>query len=168
MRISKLLTAIALLPVAAFAQVAPNLTITFVSADVSVPVGAWLPAILATVIGITAFVLRKKINGATGAIAVIAAGALVTGAATQMSDAYALTAVSMPINLVTSPTLTSAASTGGYIATNNSGRTIRLTGVSIGEGCLDISAPTTTCNVGLVMTSGATCTVTLVNASRCT
>ena len=69
MRISKILTAIALLPVAVFAQVAPTLTITFVSADVSVPVGAWLPAILATVIGITAFVLRKKINGATGAIA---------------------------------------------------------------------------------------------------
>jgi hypothetical protein len=88
-RITKILAAAAVLPSVAFAQLPEFITITFDAGSVGVPVGAWLPAMLAGAIGVTAFVLRKKMGRAAGTLAVVAAGALVVGSATQMTDAIA-------------------------------------------------------------------------------
>ena len=165
MRITKILAAAAVLPTVAFAQAIENITITFDSAALGVPVGAWLPAILAGGIGVAAFVLRKKMSRAAGALAVVAAGALVVGAATQMTDAIA--AVRPPINLVTSPSLTPVDGSAVWTVNNNAGRPVRLTGVSEDSVCYEIDPVNTTCNVGLTMNAGGSCQVALVNSRAC-
>ena len=165
MRITKILAAAAVLPTVAFAQAIENITITFDSAALGVPVGAWLPAILAGGIGVAAFVLRKKMSRATGTLAIVAAGALVVGAATQMTDAIA--GVRPPINLVTSPSLTPVDGRATWTVNNTAGRPVRLTGVSENSMCYDIDSANTTCTVGLTMNAGGSCQVALVTAAIC-
>lgn len=165
MRITKILAAAAVLPSVAFAQLPEFITITFDAGSVGVPVGAWLPAMLAGAIGVTAFVLRKKMGRAAGTLAVVAAGALVVGSATQMTDAIA--AIRPPIALVTSPSLTPVDGVALWTAINNTSQPIRLTGVSENSVCYDIDTTTTTCTVGLTLPAGGSCQVATKNASAC-
>jgi hypothetical protein len=165
MRISRVLAAAALLPSIAFAQVQEFITITFDAGSVGVPVGAWLPAMLAGAIGVAAFALRKKMGRASGTLALVAVGALVVGAATQMTDAIA--AVRPPIALVTSPSLTPVDGSATWTANNNTGRPIRLTGVSENSTCYEIVPATTTCTVGLTLQAGGSCNVVLTTSSNC-
>lgn len=165
MRITKILAAAAVLPTVAFAQAIENITITFDSAALGVPVGAWMPAILAGGIGVAAFVLRKRMSRAAGTLAIVAAGALVVGAATQMTDAIA--GARPPINLVTSPSLTPVDGVAVWTVNNTAGRPIRLTGVSEDSVCFEIDSASTTCTVGLTMNAGGSCAVGLRNSAAC-
>ncbi len=164
-RIAKIISSAALLPVVAFAQTPEFITITFDSASIGVPVGAWLPAILASAIGVTAFVWRKKLSRAANTLAIVAAGALAIGAATQMTDAVA--GPRPAITLVTSPSLTPIDGAATWLVNNNAGVPIRLTGVSENSVCYEIDTVNTTCTVGLTMSAGATCQVALRNATAC-
>jgi hypothetical protein len=163
MRITKVLAVATLLPSIAFAQALGFITITFGAGSVGVPVGAWLPAMLAGAIGVTAFVLRKKMGGATGAIAAVVAGALVVSASIQMNDASA--GIRAPITLVTSPSSTPVDGAAIWSVNNNTGGSIRLTGVSENSVCYDVDTASTTCTVGLTLPAGGSCQVGLMNAT---
>lgn len=167
MRYNKLLAATGLLAsLSASAQVAPyQLVTTFALLDTSVPLGEWMPLALATLLVAAAIIWRRRAGLAARVLTITTVAALVAGSAVQMRDADAIS-VAFPITLTSSPNQTDITSNVG-IATNLTGQSIRITGVSVVAGpaqssqsCpLQIVPGNTTCNSGAVLSPGGTCQV---------
>lgn len=164
MRNAKLLaSAAALLPMLASAQ---QMVIAFDYLDNSVPLGPWVPILCAAALAAVAIFLHKRKGIATRNLALAVAALLVAAFALQQQNANAGFSF-YPITLSTSPSQTDITGNAG-VATNASGRIIKLTDVSViqgqssgsGASCpLSIVPATTTCNVGTTLTAGATCQV---------
>ena len=164
MRNTKFLaSAAALLPIVVSAQ---QMVITFDYLDQSVPVGPWVPILCAVALAAVAIFLHQRKGFAMRNIALALVAAMVAAFAIQHQDAKAGSS-NYAITLSSSPSQTTITDNLG-IATNTTGRIIKLTDVSVNQtqissssgSCpLTIIPANTTCNVGTTLTAGATCQV---------
>jgi hypothetical protein len=155
--------AVALLPMLASAQ---QMVITFDYLDQSVPLGPWVPILCAAALAAVAVFLHKRKGFAARNLALAGAAAVIAGFAVQHQDVNAVIS-NYPITLSSSPSQTTITSNLG-VATNATGRLIKITDVSINQNqvsassgsCpLAIVAANTTCNAGTILTASSTCQV---------
>lgn len=155
----------------AFAQVPSQiLSISFFSANVSVPLSDWLsPGLALLLAGTTMFVLRRRKAARSrlfGALLIVAGGAAIVAATGQsiFRDAQALV-VQPLLTLTTSPGTIDVGpqfplSPLTVLVENGTGRPIEITAISLELG---VYAPNGgTCQVGTILSPGATCNVGLL------
>lgn len=167
MRHTKLLSATALfLPVLASAQqVPPQVIISFDALNMSVPLGAWLPALCAVLMVGVALLWRKRMGPALRSLVLVSSAVLAAATVVHVRDANAGSST-FPIALAASPTTTEITANIG-VATNATGRNIQITSVLVAQAsgqssqsCTLVIVPaTTTCNPATTLAPGATCQV---------
>lgn len=164
MRNTKFLAfAAAILPMLASAQ---QMVITFDYLDQSVPVGPWVPILCAGALAAVAIFFHKRKGFAMRNMVLAGAAALVAAFAMQHQDVNAVNS-NYAITLSSSPSQTTITANVG-VATNSTGRLIKLTDVSVVQSqtsASSLSCPisivpaNTTCNAGTILTPSATCQV---------
>lgn len=151
---------LASIAVAAFAQPSPSITIAFNSNSV-VPVGGVGTIIAGVLLALSAaWLLRKRAAAARTMLGVAA----VTGVLGALTHSGQSDAISVPTNLVTSPTVLNISGSGGFYSfVNATAGPIVITSITVQNGGpLTIDTMQTTCLVAVSLAPGATCTVAVL------
>lgn len=146
--------------VAAFAQPSPSITVAFNSNSV-VPVGGVGTIIAGVLLALSAaWLLRKRAAAARTMLGIAAA----TGVLGALMHSGQSDAVSVPTNLVTSPTVLNISSGGGFYSfVNATAGPIVITAVTLQNGgSLTIDTRQTTCTASASLAPGATCAVVVL------
>jgi hypothetical protein len=162
----------------ASAQAVQNLTIGFQAAAggavtaTAVPLSDWLTASVALLVAVSALLMmrRQRLRGRKllGALLAVAASATMFGVTGERIISTASAAAPVVILDLTSPTVNVGALVPNTFVqvnvVNNTGQGAQITSITLDNGIYLITTPTT-CTVGLVLASGATCSIMLVEQS---